>query len=174
MGFALAQAARQLGFKVTLIAGPVELPDPRGVKRIDVVSGEEMRRAVLREMKNAHIIIMAAAVADFRPARYSKKKIKKPVRGIKLKSNPDILEELGKKKTDEQTLVGFALETENMIANAKKKLKAKGCDWMVANMSSAIGSDESKATLIPRKGKRIALPRLPKHDLAMLILSHVL
>ena len=174
MGFALAEAARVLGAEVTLVTGPTSLPTPKGVTRIDVVTCKEMHTAVKRFSRKADIIIMAAAVADMKPARYSKKKIKKPIASIRLAPNPDILEDLGKIKGDDQILVGFALETQDMIANAKKKLRKKNCDWIVANKHTSIGADESKATLIPHKGKNIALPSLPKHDLAMVILSHIL
>lgn len=174
MGFALAEAAHSLGAEVTLIAGSVNLTTPEGVTRIDVVTCNEMMRAVMRLAKKANVIIMAAAVSDFRPARYSKKKLKKPVKTIRLTQNPDILEDLGKVARDDQILVGFALETGNVISNAKKKLRSKGCDWIVANRHTSIGADQSKATLIPRYGRSIALPKLPKYDLAMVILSHIL
>jgi phosphopantothenoylcysteine synthetase/decarboxylase len=174
MGFALAQAAHELDADVTLVTGPVDLKTPKGVERIDVVSCNDMKRTIMRHTKKADVIIMAAAVADFKPTRRSKNKLKKPIKQIKLTQNPDILNELGKIVREDQTLIGFALETGNVIANAKKKLKSKGCDWIVANRHTSIGADQSKATLIPRKGRTISLPKLPKHDLAMVILSHVL
>ncbi len=174
MGFALAEAAVALGNEVTLVAGPVNVDTPKGVKRIDVVSCEEMRRQVMRRARRADVVIMAAAIADARPQRYSKKKLKKPLASIRLTPTPDILAELGAIKKDDQVLVGFALETEALIANATRKMRAKNCDWMVANKASALGAHESKATLIPRRGRPIALPLLPKHDLAVLLLSHIL
>jgi phosphopantothenoylcysteine decarboxylase/phosphopantothenate--cysteine ligase len=174
MGFALAEAAHAVGANVTLIAGPVDLETPKGVTRIDVVSCDDMRKHVIRHAKKADVIIMAAAVADASPQRRSKKKLKKPLKQIKLIPTPDILAELGKTKRDDQTIIGFALETGSLLANARKKLKSKHCDWIVANTHRSLGSSDSKATLIPARGKAISIPLLAKHDLAMLILSHVL
>jgi len=173
MGFAFAEAAHALGADVTLIAGPVDLATPKGATRIDVTSSDEMYRAVMNHARRADIIVMAAAVADAKPARRSKTKLKKPLKPLKLVPTRDILAELGKKKRDEQLLVGFALETTKLIANAQKKLKKKNCDWIVANSAQALGADASKATLIPKHGKQIALPKLHKHDLAVVMLSHV-
>lgn len=174
MGFAFAQAVRTFGADVTLVAGPVALETPRGVTRIDVVSAEEMRRAVMRLARNADVIIMAAAVADARPRRHFTHKLKKPLKPIQLSPTPDILAELGSIKRDDQVLVGFALETSHMIARATKKLRTKGCDWIVANTERAVGAAASQATLISQAGAIIRLPLLPKHDLAMMILSHIL
>jgi phosphopantothenoylcysteine decarboxylase / phosphopantothenate---cysteine ligase len=178
MGFALAGAAYELGFTVDLIAGPVELETPDGVSRTDVISAKQMHDHVIKLAPKADIIIMAAAVSDWRPARLAKNKIKKGPnasidRGLKLKLNPDILAEVGKKIRDDQTLVGFALETKDLEKNARKKLKAKGCDWIIANRAENIGSKSGRALLIPRKGKKVMLPRLEKHDLAFVILSHI-
>lgn len=179
MGFALAQAAHELGFDVDLIAGPVELETPDGVTRTNVVSAREMHKRATKLAPKADIIIMAAAVSDWRPARFSKNKIKKATgtsvdREIKLKLNPDILAELGKKKRNDQLLVGFALETRELEKNARKKLKSKRCDWIVANRTENIGSKSGRALLIPQKGKKIPLPQLMKHDLAFVILSHII
>ncbi|MFA4874162.1 MAG: phosphopantothenoylcysteine decarboxylase [bacterium] len=188
MGFAIAKAAGELGCDVTLVAGPVSLDTPARVRRIDVVTAREMRREVMRRAAKADIIIMAAAVADWRPRRVSKQKIKRskghphPIplpsreRGltIALVENPDILAELGKTKKPGQTLVGFALETGNLERNARVKLKHKRCDWIVANSAAAIGARQSRAMLLAADGRRIALPRLAKEDLAVVILSHIL
>lgn len=179
MGFALAQAAVRMGYKVALIAGPVSLPTPDGVKRIDVVSAPEMRRAVLAHAPKADVIIMAAAVSDWRPAKTSLKKIKRTngrtdERTLLLKETPDILAELGRKKRPGQILVGFALETESLEKNAREKLARKKCDWIVANTASAIGSKSSRAILLSRDGRRIPLPRMPKDNLAFTILSYIL
>lgn len=179
MGFALAQVAAEFGAAVTLIAGPVSLPTPKGVKRIDVVSACEMHRAVLKQAPRSDVILMAAAVADWRPAKASKAKIKKTVgaschRAIALTANPDILAELGRRKKPEQLLAGFALETNDLERNARSKLTRKRCDWIVANAAKAIGASSSRALLLGAHGERIPLPRLPKEDLAVLILSHLL
>lgn len=179
MGFALAQVAAEFGAAVTLVAGPVALPTPKGVRRIDVVSAREMHRAVLKQAAKADCVIMAAAVADWRPAKISKGKLKKTIgptdhRTIGLISNPDILSDLGRRKKDGQMIVGFALETADLERNARAKLKRKRCDWIVANAASAIGARSSRAILLGANGRRISLPRLPKEDLAVLILSHLL
>jgi len=176
MGFALAQAAQELGGDVTLIAGPVELEVPTGVKGIAVATARGMHRAALREAKKADIIIMAAAVADWRPKGARRSKIKKGKKPLKLElvENPDILSDLCRKRRDGQTIVGFALETADLEKNARRKLKRKGCDWIVANKAAAIGARVSKAILIGSDGKKVSLPRLPKEDLAVVILSHVM
>lgn len=179
MGFALAQVAAEFGAAVTLVAGPVVLPTPKGVKRLDVVSGREMHRAVLRQAQKSDVVIMAAAVADWRPAKVSKGKLKKTIgpsdrRAISLIENPDILADLGRSKKPGQLLAGFALETGDLERNARSKLKRKNCDWIVANAASAIGARASRALLLGKDGQRIALPKLPKEDLAVLILSHLL
>lgn len=176
MGFALASAAFHLGFKVDLIAGPVALPAPRGVRRTNIRCARQMREAVFKLAGQADIIIMAAAVADWRPAKFSKTKIKKKGRSasISLVQNPDILEELGHNRRAHQVIAGFALETDNLEQNARKKLRDKGCDWIIANSSRAIGAKSGRALLIGRNGRRIALPQLPKKDLALLILSHII
>lgn len=178
MGFALAKAARELGFEVTLIAGPVAIEKPKGVHGIAVVTAREMREAALAEAPQSDIIIMAAAVSDWRPARFSKKKLKRTAgasdrRTIELKANPDILAELCRKKRPRQTIVGFALESDHLEKHAREKLKRKGCDWIVANDVAAIGSNVNSGTLFGANGAAIALPRLPKEDLAFVILSHV-
>ena len=179
MGFALAKAAVELGGEVTLISGPVALAAPKGVKGIAVTTAREMHAAALKEAKKADIIIMAAAVADWRPARFSKSKLKrtkvpKYQSTIVLKPNPDILADLCKRRRPGQTIVGFALETADLEKNARKKLKTKGCDWIVANKANAIGARVSRALLIDKDGKKVSLPRLPKDDLAVVILSHVM
>lgn len=198
MGFALAEAALKRGCKVTLISGPVALDAPKGVHRIDVISAQEMQREVMKHARRADIIIMAAAVADWRPLRTSRHKLKKSYDStivrwydgkevanertdvrmdrctIALIENPDILAELGKKKKPHQTLVGFALETENLERNARVKLTRKRCDWIVANSAASIGAKNSRAILLSLCGHKITLPYLPKKDIAKMILSHVI
>lgn len=187
MGFALAKTAAWMGHRVTLITGPVALSTPKGVKRIDIVSAREMRREVMRLAPRADIIIMAAAVADWRPARFSKWKIKRPLvsspalsgiegspRPLVLKENPDILAELGRKKRLGQILVGFALETGNLGKRAREKLSRKRCDWIIANKTSAIGLESARAILFSRNGKRIPLPYQTKSGLSLHILRCIL
>lgn len=176
MGFALAKAAFELGGEVTLIAGPVALEVPTGVDGIVVTSAGELQKAALREAKKADVIIMAAAVADWRPKSSRRSKLKRGGKPPKLElvENPDILSDLCKKRKDGQTIVGFALETRDLEKNAKRKLKKKGCDWIVANKTASIGACVSKAMLINKEGKMVSLPSLPKEDLAVVILSHVM
>lgn len=170
MGFALAKAARLAGFHVTLISGPVSLETPSGVRRIDIISALEMRRALSRESKNADIIIMAAAVADFRPSQFAKKKIKRgirlPPRVIRLKQNPDILAEICRLKKPHQKIIGFALETNDLQKNALAKLKSKGCDFIVANKASSIGKDLCSVTIFSANGTKTSLKNMPKKKIA--------
>lgn len=179
MGFALAAAAKKLGADVTLISGPVALETPKGVKRVDTVSAMDMRREILKLFKKMDLILMSAAVSDFRPARYSRQKIKKATSRsrdltISLKENPDILAELGKKKRPNQILIGFAVETQNLEGHARRKLKQKKCDWIVANCHTVIGKEKGHAVLLSKDGRRIVLPELPKDELAFVIFSHIL
>lgn len=176
MGFALAKAAHELGSEVTLVSGPVDLKAPPGVKGIAVTTAREMHRVASREAKKADIIIMAAAVADWRPKSTRRSKMKRDARAFKMEMvpNSDILADLSRKRKDGQTIVGFALETGDLEKNARRKLKRKGCDWIVANKASAIGARTSRAILISSEGKKVSLPRLPKEDLAVVILSHVM
>lgn len=175
MGFALAAAAHRYGAEVTLIAGPSSLPTPPGVRRIDVVSANEMHQAVSRH-KKADIVMMAAAVADYRPAQSEAQKIKKTDGNLTVEfvRNPDILKELGKEKSAGQILVGFALETDNKKENALRKLEQKNLDWIILNSPSkegeGFGPTTNRVTLISRAGQMIALPLDDKKSLADTIL----
>jgi len=149
MGYALAEAAKAMGAKVTLISGPTSLLHPKGVKTISVITAREMYRSALEHYKKADIIICAAAVADFRPIQQSKRKIKKDnAATINLVQNPDILKTLGKKKRSGQLLIGFALETENILKNALKKLQEKRCDMIVANHATNISAETGSVILL--------------------------
>jgi len=179
MGFALAAAAKKLGAHVTLIAGPVSLETPHGITRINVVSAAQMYRQVLKYAKKADVIIMAAAVSDYRPTRMAKQKIKKAILRshdltIPLKETPDILAELGKKKRPDQLLAGFALETRDLERHARQKLHNKKCDWIIANRHTVISKEKGHAIMISKAGRRIVLPELPKEELAFVMLSHLL
>ena len=175
MGFALAASAHRYGAEVTLIAGPSSLPTPPGVRRIDVVSANEMHQAVSRH-KKADIVMMAAAVADYRPAHSEAQKIKKSDGNLTVEfvRNPDILKELGKEKSAGQILVGFALETDNKKENALRKLEQKNLDWIILNSPSkegeGFGPTTNRVTLISRTGQMIALPLDDKKSLADTIL----
>lgn len=135
MGFALAEAAARRGAEVILVAGPVALATPYGVERIDVESAEQMREAALQALDRATIVIMAAAVADYRVATRASQKIKRHQREaltLELVRNPDILAELVERE-GRRLVVGFAAETERVLENARDKLARKGCDLMIAN-----------------------------------------
>jgi phosphopantothenoylcysteine decarboxylase / phosphopantothenate---cysteine ligase len=173
MGFALAEVAAAMGARVTLISGPSELRPPAQVDFIPVESAAEMQRAVESETRDANALIMAAAVADFRPAAVSEQKIKKELGDegylLELIRNPDILASL-----DRPSLlkVGFAAETENLIENASNKLHRKGLAMIVANDArTTIGAVDSEATIVTQDGLMTQLPRLPKEQLATKIIQ---
>ncbi len=153
MGYALAIAATDLGANVTLVTGPTSLPDPSGIKTVRVETTDEMYRAVSGQFSRIDCLIMAAAPADYAPAEVSDQKIKKATasRQLALKPTIDILERLGRRKKS-QLLVGFALETENGVANARLKLKSKNLDLIVLNSAcepgSGFDSDTNRVTLI--------------------------
>lgn len=180
MGFALALAAAQRGAEVTLVTGPVSLETPRNVKRIDVETAEHMRAAVVKVARQQRVIAMAAAVADYAPALPADRKIKKDGQNggleLTLKSTPDILGELGRKKRKGTLLVGFALETNDGVSNAKEKLSKKNLDVIVLNAYTAqnpvFGSDRNTVTIIDRKGEE-ELPSLEKIEVANRILNRI-
>ncbi|MFH5831569.1 bifunctional phosphopantothenoylcysteine decarboxylase/phosphopantothenate--cysteine ligase CoaBC [Halalkalibaculum sp. DA384] len=141
MGFAMAEAARQLGAEVILIHGPVQLSPPAGMETIEIETAQQLFEAV-KTYADADIVIMSAAVADFSPSEYHEQKVKKEQAEseIKLTSTPDILSWLGHKKRDGQVLIGFAMETENLLENASRKLNEKNIDWIVANSLTEPGA----------------------------------
>lgn len=171
MGYALARRARRRGAQVTLISGPTWLAPPPGVRLIPVMTAAEMREAVLKEFPNATAVLMAAAVADYHLETFVPKKIKRgegPIQ-LSLKPNPDILRELGTRKNG-QVLIGFAAETEAVVDNAKRKLREKNLDLIVANDVTERGSgfegDTNVATLVDRQGGVHPLPLMSKEELA--------
>ena len=175
-GFAIAAAAAALGAKVTLVAGPVALKTPAGVKRVDVESAQDMAKAVKQALP-ADVAVMVAAVADWRPKEYRSQKIKK--RGdappaLMLTENPDILSNLagGAKRPD--LVIGFAAETDNVLEHAKAKRKRKGCDWIVANDVSGdvMGGDSNRITIV--SGDRVeTLEEMPKSAVAMALVERI-
>ncbi|OGQ79977.1 MAG: phosphopantothenoylcysteine decarboxylase [Deltaproteobacteria bacterium RIFCSPLOWO2_12_FULL_60_19] len=171
MGYALAQVGLRRGAEVTLVSGPTTLPLPQGAKVVRVGTAAEMRAAVLKEFPQATVVLMAAAVADYRPERIAPHKLKKTETTIHLtlKPNADILKELGAKKNG-RMLIGFAAETEELVANAKKKLREKNLDIIVANNVAEEGSgferDTNIATLLDRTGSVQPLPLMTKEELA--------
>jgi phosphopantothenoylcysteine decarboxylase/phosphopantothenate--cysteine ligase len=174
MGFAIAQAARDRGARVTLVSGPTALPTPPGVTRTDVTTAEEMYRAVLDHLDETAILIMAAAVADYRPSTHAPQKIKKrEAMTVELVRNPDILAEVGRKKGS-RTLVGFAAETEDLIQNAREKLEKKNLDLIVANdIRVGFGGETNRVTILDRQGGVEELPELTKREAAHRILDRV-
>jgi len=179
MGYALARSAVERGQEVVLISGPVEMPPIPGALLVPVTSALEMRAEVNKHFPSADVVIMAAAVSDYRPARRFPFKLKKSEKEISLSlvKIPDILEELGRVKED-KILVGFSAETDNCIDNARKKLKSKRLDLIVANDISIPGSgfslDTNQAVLIDRRGKVDDLPMMSKEALAGLIIDRVI
>jgi len=177
MGYALARAAKERGATVTLISANGHLSDPDGVKTVKVESAGGMLEAVLDYYNDAHAVIMAAAVADFTPkvkSQKSKIKNKESIVNLQLKPTRDILRTIAKQKgRKKMVLVGFALETENMIGNAKKKLKEKGLDLVVANGSLSFDRDSTRFSIIDNKGRVSDFPEQPKDRAAHLILDRV-
>lgn len=179
MGFALAKAAQRRGARVTLVSGPVSLPTPEGVRRIDVESAEEMFQACQKEFPDADVFIASAAVGDYRPSHPHDEKLKKthPKLNLELKTNPDILKTLGEHKKNGQILVGFAAETQDLIDNAQSKIKKKNLDLIVANDVSQPGAgfavETNQVILINRQGQKKPLPLLAKEEVAENILDQV-
>jgi phosphopantothenoylcysteine decarboxylase/phosphopantothenate--cysteine ligase len=179
MGYAIAQAARERGAEVVLVSGPTALQTPRGVELVPVTTAEEMEKALTARLSWATVVVMAAAVADFRPKRPAFRKLKKDSlawQRFELEQTPDILEALARRRIG-QILVGFAAETGDVLAHAKDKLARKGLDLIVGNDVSAEGSgfgaDTNAAVLIDRHGHVTELPLMPKRALADRILDAV-
>jgi phosphopantothenoylcysteine decarboxylase/phosphopantothenate--cysteine ligase len=175
MGYAIASQALRRGASVTLVSGPVHLPDPRGADVVCVRSAREMHEAVIQRFEEADVVIMAAAVADYRPEQRAPRKIKKGD-GLQLElvRNPDILADVGAKRGHRPAvLVGFALETENLEQVARHKLERKGADLIVANAASdGLAGDTNRATLV-EASSATSLPEMSKHALANQILDRV-
>ena len=175
MGYALAEAARAVSPNVVLISGPAALTPPMGVQFVSVTTAQEMARAVLARFQKCDVVIMAAAVCDFKPSHPVKSKIKK--RGfsgvLKLSPTIDILAELGRRKRS-QLLVGFAAETNALIRNATDKLKRKRLELIVANDAKAFEAETNRVTLLGVGGERETLPELPKEEVAAAIIERVL
>ncbi len=182
MGFAVAAEAALRGADVVLVAGPTPLATPPGVRRIDVQTALEMRAAIIAEFENATITVMAAAVADFRAAQRRELKIKKEdladdsVLTLELIRNPDILAELCQRKGD-RVVVGFAAESHDLMASARRKIARKGCDLLVANNisseTSGFDSDDNAVVFVWPGGQIEELPPMPKRDVAAQLLDRV-
>lgn len=173
MGIALAKECRRRGASVTLVLGPVNLPEEfEGITIIKVTSAEEMYHACMENFKDTDVALMAAAVADFKPEKTSEQKIKKQageVPELKLVKTKDILKSLGEIKRDNQILLGFALETDNEKANALEKLKNKNADYIVLNSlndGTAFGSDSNKIVIYSKTGEEIEFESKSKAEVA--------
>ncbi len=181
MGFAVAEAAALRGAEVILVAGPAALATPYGVQRVDVETAAEMREAVLGALERATIVVLAAAVADYAPARAEEKKLKREKADsltLELVRNPDILAEVVKRR-GARTVVGFAAETDHVLENARGKLARKGCDLIVANdvSRSDIGFDVDRNEVVilgPGPDDLREVPEGPKAEIAARILERVL
>lgn len=174
MGYKVAAACRDAGFETCLISGPVGLKAPRAVRLVKVTTAREMRRSVLKEVRRADCLIMAAAVCDFRPAKTASGKIKKKKSlSLKLVKNPDILTDVGKRKG--LVKIGFALETGRAMANAARKLKAKNLDLIALNTKSAeqdpFGRGKKNFVIIVRDKKPRHMKKVSKARLARLLVS---
>jgi phosphopantothenoylcysteine decarboxylase/phosphopantothenate--cysteine ligase len=178
MGYAIAQAAVELGAQVTLVSGPVSLTTPKGVNLIAVHSTEEMFEAVMNEYEQMDVVIKAAAVADYQPVQIEEIKIKKDddTLVLNLKKTKDILLTLGQQK-ENQILVGFAAETDKLEEHALKKLKKKNLDFVVANNvtteGAGFGTETNVVTIYSKSGETIVLPLMTKLEVAKQLLRTV-
>ncbi len=179
MGFALAAAAQEAGWSVDLVAGPVSLPEPAGVMVYPVVTAAEMLRQTDALFEPCDILIMTAAVSDWRPKVTHAQKLKKNGEGltVEMEPVPDILTTLAENRRTDQFIVAFAAETENIEANALDKLERKGADLIAANSvvgpEGAFGSDENKLILLGRNGFREVLGPGPKSAVARQLIEHI-
>jgi len=179
MGYSLAEAMRNEGAEVVLVSGPTHLDSPRGVELVKVISAKEMFDEVISRQEDADVLIMAAAVADFKPSERADQKIKKGNEGmnIQLEPNPDILAHLGTKKGKGQLVVGFALETENEVENAKKKLQKKNADMIILNSmkdeGAGFGHDTNKVTILDKDNNQWTSELKSKREIAKDIVSKI-
>lgn len=180
MGYAIAEAAQKRGANVTLLSGPVQLKKPEGVKIVDVLSTQDLYDRMMEHCEKQHIIIQAAAPADFTPVEFAEEKIKKDDDGniiIEMKQTQDVAKAVGQRKMPGQVLVGFAAETEKVNEHAKKKLEKKNLDMIVANDVTMPGAgfnvDTNIVTFITRDGLE-DMPQLSKADVAEKLLDRAL
>ena len=181
MGFALAEEAIARGAGVTLVSGPVALSPPAGCEIVRVTTAAEMHEAVIRRFPESTIVVMAAAVADYRPTSAGASKVKKQSAGWSLELEPtsDILADVAQRK-DEQLLIGFAAETEDLHQNAEHKLRSKNCDLLVANLvgpaaeDGGFDSEMNQGLLLAANGEAIELPRGSKREMAKRIFDRAL
>ena len=178
MGYAVAQALQEAGAETILVSAPTDLAAPSGVTRISVQTALEMYDAVLERFPEIDIVVKAAAVADYRPAVQAEQKIKKDGTNftIELVPNPDILAELGRRKSS-QILIGFAAETENLLANAQEKMHRKNVNLLVANdvtkPGAGFGSPTNIVSFLFPDGRRIDFPQMSKHEVAQHLVREI-
>ncbi|WP_322406767.1 bifunctional phosphopantothenoylcysteine decarboxylase/phosphopantothenate--cysteine ligase CoaBC [Idiomarina sp. PL1-037] len=179
MGYALSEAAARAGAKVILVSGPTQLPTPAGVQRVDVETTEQMLNAVQQQLPNCDVFIGCAAVSDYRVAEVASQKIKKEQNNqppqLKLVQNPDILQQVASSEKPPFT-VGFAAETENLKANALRKLERKQLQMIIANDVSQVGlgfNSDSNNAIILSKDSEQSLPTMSKHDMAIAIIDAI-
>ena len=181
-GFALAQAALDRGAAVTLITGPTHLPTPVGAERVDVATAEELETATLEACAEADLLLMAAAVADYRPAEVAAQKMKKAAADLTLRltRTPDVLASVAARRAESgypHTVVGFAAESQELIANARSKLEAKSLDLIVANDVTArdagFAAETNRVVILDREGGVEELPLMSKTAVAEAILDRV-
>jgi phosphopantothenoylcysteine decarboxylase / phosphopantothenate---cysteine ligase len=171
MGYAIAQAALDARHQVTLISGPVSLDAPGGAEVVRVITSDQMHEAVHQNLQGCDVLVMCAAVADYKPAKASLHKIKKGAAGLILELIPtrDILSSVGSSEHD-FLVVGFAAETNDLAENARKKLRDKNCDMVVGNDVSGaqfgMESDENEISVFFRDGEMIKISRAPKRNIA--------
>ena len=176
MGYAIAEAAQKKGLEVVLVSGPVNLERPEGVEFIQIESAAEMAQAMKQSAENADIIVMAAAVADYRPRQYSSSKVKKSDGDmcIELERTEDILLSLGKNKKPGQILVGFAAETDDLLKNAQGKLERKNLDFIAANsVADGFGTDTDTVILLGREGGKNIIGPASKQIVAQKLIDIV-
>ncbi|MDQ7094775.1 bifunctional phosphopantothenoylcysteine decarboxylase/phosphopantothenate--cysteine ligase CoaBC [Desulfosporosinus sp. PR] len=178
MGYAVAQALQEAGAETLLVSAPTDLPTPQGVTRVSVHTALEMRDEVLSRFSEMDVVVKAAAVADYRPAVQAEQKIKKDGsnRSIELVPNPDILAELGRKKTS-QVLIGFAAETENLLAYAQEKMLRKNVNLLVANdvtkQGAGFGSPTNIVSFLFPDGRKIDFPQMSKLEVARYLVTEI-
>lgn len=179
MGIAIAEEAVRNGAEVTLVCGPSRVESSSGIRRIDVKSAQEMFEAVMKEQADHDILILSAAVADYRPKKIAAQKIKKKDTAlvIELEPTPDILASLGLVKRNDQVLVGFALETNDEMKNAQSKLQKKNCDMIVLNSlqhaGAGFGHDTNRVTILDRHNNISTFELKSKAEVAKDILQKI-
>jgi len=175
MGYALANAARKRGHKVVLISGPTAIKPPAGVKTVRVISAREMFERFKEHLASSDIMIGAAAVSDYRPQECKKDKLKKVCKAfnLKLTPNPDIMRYAGRKK-GKRVLVGFALETQDLLKHAKEKLEKKRFDIIIANYPEVIGKNKATVWIMDKNSNIVSIPEDEKNKIAKRIIDEAL